>query len=362
MSVVVQDKILKDGIEQHYRYLLTEAALAKHNLLTGASELREFACGPCDRFWWKVVLITKAVSRCFNCRVKYDCLPRNQEFGIGRYICQNETCEHRTFYQRCHATQAVNCRNCNCWVYNPYIHPKFLKSKKKRKPVDPTAKQFEPPPPLVLIPAVPFYLHGYPVGYPPATLPLAERVPITTVKKKRVIHPSTPHDSTGSTIDTFLTQSVVSHLEVHVADPDSDSDEEIILPSDSGSSSDEDDDNTPVPTEDESEVEVSSEAPMHPSDSDSDSEDGHRKRVVGTDSSDSSSDSDTDEDEPPSEVGSDKLSSQASTALDSGLGTASNVETRSSIDSAKPLSTGSQGRLCHVRQVVDIILYCSYSF
>ena len=242
----------------------------------------------------------------------------------------------------------MNCTNCNDLVYNPYIHPRFQKSKQKRKPVDPTTKPFEPPPPnppQAMV--IPVYLPAYQIGYFLATLPPADRVPITRIKKKRVINPSTPHDSTGSTIDTFLTQTLASDLDVQVADLDSDSDEEIILPSDSDSSSDSDDDNsTFAQTEDESEVEVSSEVPMYPSDSDPDSDDDHprhRKREVGSDSSDSSSDSDTDKDEPPSEVGSDKLSSQASTTLDSGLGTASNVETRSSIDSAKPVSTGSQG-------------------
>ena len=348
MSKEAQDNILQDGIDPEKCYLLTEAALAKHNLLTGASELREFACGPCDHYWWRVVLITKPVSRCYGCGVKYDCLPREQEFGIGRYICQNKTCS-MMFYRRCHATQAVTCPNCNSLVYNPYIHPRFRRSKQERKPIDPTMKPFEPPPPTlpkIIVVQIPFYLHGYPLGYLPATLPFTGRAPVTR-KKKKVINPSTPHVSTGSTIDTFLTQSAISDLDVPVADPDSDSDEEVVCSDSSDSDSSSDDDSTPTQTEDE--LEVSSEAPTYPSDPDSDDDHPrHRKREVGSDSSDSSSDSDTDKDEPPSEVGSDKLSSQASTTLDSGLGTASNVETRSSIDSAKPISTGSQGRLCTV--------------
>ena len=327
MGEAVQDKILQGGKQP---YLLTEAALERHNLKTGATELREFACGPCDRFWWRVVLITKPVSRCLRCKVKYNCLPRQKEFGIGRYICQNKTCNQRSFFQRCEASQAMKCRNCNCLVYNPYIHPKFLKSRQERRPLDPQTKAFELPPPS----SIPL-----PTGVNPSlsagliTLPPSARVRITRVKKKNVINASTRHVSTGSTVDTFITQgtSVVSDLEVLV---DSDCDEDFIIQRDLDSSSD-DDDKTLIQAEDESEVEVDSEAPMHPSDSDPGSDEDRCKRVAGTDSSDSSSDSDRNEGRLSFEVSSEKLSSQASTILDSGIGTASNVDST---------STGSEGR------------------
>lgn len=300
------------------------------------------------------------MSTCHECKVKYDALPRHLEFGIGRYICQNETCDHRTFYQRCHATQDVRCFNCNDLVRYPYIHPKFRKSehKRKRKPLDPNAKPFVPPHPTVplLPPFIPPIIFYQQAAIPPqaAISPqLLQRNQAQTrkvrkkiVKKKMVINPSTPHVSTGSTIGTFLTQSMASDFDVDLQNPDSDSDEEVILPSsDSDSSSDEEKEPSTAScqSDDESEVEVDSMAPMYPSDSDSDSEgnegNDHRKRTVASDTSDSS---DTDEDDAtaPSESSSGKLSSQASTMPDSGIGTASDTDSMASVDGAKPVSIG----------------------
>ena len=274
-----QDEILKQGIESNF--LLTEDALAKHNLLTGASELREFACGRCDHYWWKVVLVTKAVSICYKCKIKLDALPRHLEFGIGRYICQNTTCDHRTFFGRCQATDVARCLNCNDLVRNPYIHPKFRKSKqkRKRKPLNPDAKPFKPPPPSVPYPPLPLPMYFDPY-YQQGPLPpplssssssssssscsVTRRTARTLIvaQKRNVINPSTPHVPTGSTIDTFLTQkTLASDVSVDIADSASVSSEEIILvSSDSDSSSDEEKESQPkcVLSDDESDVGVGS--------------------------------------------------------------------------------------------------------
>lgn len=232
-----QDKILKEGTESPY--LLTEAALKKHNIITGACVLREFACGPCDRYWWSVVPITKAVSKCHRCNVKYDALPLDKEFGIGRYICQNENCNNTFYRTRCEATQEQTCFNCKNVVRNPYIHPS-LRFIRQRKPLNPNVPAFVPPPPaqhwqqpLPIQRQIPYFglilptieigcdkekiskKNSEPTDISESTLATPEQsflvpAPIQTKQKKRVINASTPHFSTGSTVSTFLSQIAAS--------------------------------------------------------------------------------------------------------------------------------------------------------
>ena len=194
-------------LNEGHRFLLTEAALNKHNLLTGASELREFACGSCDHFWWRVVPRTKPVSRCRKCNERYDALPRDKEFGIGRYLCTE--CGH-SFNKKCTATDTFFCYNCKSEVRTPYIHPKFLPHSPptpktpKQPPVPIPQRQprlFIPP---VLIPQIQSQATQPPsVPYEPDK---SKSHASPKFKKKKVIHASTLHESTGSTISTILTQ------------------------------------------------------------------------------------------------------------------------------------------------------------
>ncbi len=118
-----QIKILEGtGVIDPGQPLLTEAVLRQHNLLHDLRELREFACLRCKHFWWRSVLIMKPVSTCNRCHKRYDALPRDKLFGIGRYICQNS----HTFFRFCHATLSYRCMKCYEMVYHPHIHPKYL--------------------------------------------------------------------------------------------------------------------------------------------------------------------------------------------------------------------------------------------
>lgn len=102
--------------------LLTEEALREHERLTLPKELRQFACRACKYIWWRVVLSVKAVSRCKHCNVIYNALPCNKEYGIGRFICPDEQCGN-VFFGRCHAKCKWKCYGCETVVSKPYIHP-----------------------------------------------------------------------------------------------------------------------------------------------------------------------------------------------------------------------------------------------
>ena len=109
---------------------LTIEALEKHDSkhMTGPCQLRQFGCGLCMHSWWHNVLKTKPVSRCNGGKCgnqRYDALPRQMEFGIGRFICPGPHCGRR-FFGHCEATTLLRCRKCGNYAM-PYIHPKWRK-------------------------------------------------------------------------------------------------------------------------------------------------------------------------------------------------------------------------------------------
>ena len=153
-------------------HLLTKEALRKHDIATGTCELREFACESCDNVWWRVVSIHKSVSRCNKCKIRYNALPRELEFGIGLFTCE---CG-KEFKSKCTAQTKCPCFDCHALVSKPFIHPKFNRATTDR----PRSR----------------HKHSCDecqgMGHCPTF--------------KKVIYPSTPHDSTGSTLSTFLSQ------------------------------------------------------------------------------------------------------------------------------------------------------------
>lgn len=152
-------------------YLLTKEALLKHDLLTGATELRQFACPTytCSHSWWTHVPRTKPISTCRYCQVCYNALDRDKEFGIGRFTC---ACYH-TFYARCEATEMKECFKCKKQTGPPYINPRF---KPRRGYSSVKSDSFSPP-----------------------------------------LNASTPYESTGSTIaPSFITENLGSDIFVCV--------------------------------------------------------------------------------------------------------------------------------------------------
>ena len=188
---------------------LTAKALEEHDLktTTGPLELRQFACLLCYHWWWRTVLKSKPVSRCrgeFCEGRRYDALPKNKEFGIGRLICPNETC-NRTFYAHCEATDYLKCRKCKTPT-KPHMHPKW----RKRRSLNPNAETFRPASREDTGP------HFNPVSKfeqddlsslealsldPPPTTAASTATP-----RRRIFNPSMPHVPTGNTISTFLSQ------------------------------------------------------------------------------------------------------------------------------------------------------------
>ena len=64
------------------------------------------------------------VSRCRECQIRYDDLPRQKEFGIGCFQCTKPACR-RVFFAKCVATDRLQCHKCKTLVKNPHIHPRW---------------------------------------------------------------------------------------------------------------------------------------------------------------------------------------------------------------------------------------------
>ena len=193
---------------------------------------------------------SKKVSRCRECHIRYDALPRDKEFGVGRFTCTKPSCK-RVFFAKCKATDILPCRKCMTIVKNPYIHPRWRKRSytpasrsrsRKGRSLNPSAAtfvprsqrrvepSFEPAPPLTLPSTgsssyLPSSTNKPQLGQAqsdPATTcsikPTAANSLVSPKKTTNVKNASRVHNSSGSTVSTFLTQ----------MDDGSDSDEVVL--------------------------------------------------------------------------------------------------------------------------------------
>ena len=150
-----------DRLSQSPPLPLTRKTLQEHDRQT-STEVRQFCCGPCHREWWRVVPSNKPVSRCKDCHIRYDAVPRDGEYGVGRFTCTNELCG-KVFYRRCRAFHGEFCPQCRAVVSEPHIHPKY---------------------------------NNY--------------IPTLFNSSWALVPDSTPHISTGSTVETWLSQTTAS--------------------------------------------------------------------------------------------------------------------------------------------------------
>lgn len=209
--------------------LLKEARLGRIN-----TTARLFACAPCDHYWWRRTPERKEVSKCHMCQVRYDPVPRDKEWGWALFKCPS--CQNE-FGGFCGMWQTSPCYKCHKMV-SPYCVQPPTKGHTRR--TTNTHRCNNPDcqcganltgGPGRRVQALPRQLFVVTDGDLRNTDPGSEAdydlsqaetgadvyyepLPETCVHPStrraqhlpKVIVASRPHDSSGSTVDTFLTQ------------------------------------------------------------------------------------------------------------------------------------------------------------
>uniref|UniRef100_A0A8C1W699 Shiftless antiviral inhibitor of ribosomal frameshifting n=1 Tax=Cyprinus carpio TaxID=7962 RepID=A0A8C1W699_CYPCA len=176
------------------------------------SVIHQFACESCDRDWWRRVPQRKRVSRCHRCKKKYDPVPANKMWGIAEFNCPNCL---RTFKGFGRMDGRSPCYGCRSAIFPSKILPprkrSMMPGPRRRNQHSCLAEdcynRMEP------------------------HVPGTECVhPLSRQKnrKPRVVYPSPAHISSGSTVNTCLSQGslIESINELILDDIEEESDED----------------------------------------------------------------------------------------------------------------------------------------
>ncbi|TRY90274.1 hypothetical protein DNTS_005127 [Danionella cerebrum] len=154
------------------------------------SVIHQFACESCDRDWWRRVPQRKRVSRCHRCKKKYDPVPDDKMWGIAVFNCPN--CA-RTFKGFGRMDGRSPCYGCRSAIYPTQILPPRRRNRtggpQQRNQhscfAEDCFNRMEP------------HVPGTECVHPRSR---------QKNRKPRVVFPSPAHFSSGSTVNTCLSQ------------------------------------------------------------------------------------------------------------------------------------------------------------
>ncbi|MBN3310163.1 RYDEN protein, partial [Amia calva] len=178
---------------------------AQRNLIP--SDTCQFACQHCDKDWWRRVPQRKKVSRCHRCKTKYDPIPPDKMWGIGDFHCPGCRRSFRGFGRMDVGSPCYTCHS--LLLPSQILPPRRGVVRRNRTPHSCCAED----------------CHNRQEPHVPGT----ECVhPHSRLKagKPRVVSPSAPHISTGSTVNTCLSQGSLAELYDLILDDIAEEDEE----------------------------------------------------------------------------------------------------------------------------------------
>ncbi|KAH3713456.1 shiftless antiviral inhibitor of ribosomal frameshifting protein homolog [Dreissena polymorpha] len=183
-----------------------------------SSEIRQFSCEPCSSAWWKKVSARKPVSKCTRCKKRKDALPREKEWGLAKFICP---CGHE--YHHFGAMDVRKLRNWNgsrlfgksrsvCFqCMQNLVEPVEILPPRKWRDVDTTESIPDRPrrrrvqPKDTHCSAYNCYLRYIPAETEPV-VPACVHPESLAQMSIYVLVDSANHISSGSTVDTFMSQ------------------------------------------------------------------------------------------------------------------------------------------------------------
>ncbi|KAL4226327.1 hypothetical protein ACF0H5_014310 [Mactra antiquata] len=162
------------------------------------ADVRQFGCKECNHRWWRKVPTRKMVSRCKHCKRSYKAIPKGQEYGWARFHCINCNRDFESYGMLDLSILHIGLRGKSqayclvCFgIYEPIkiIPPSMRNDRRRRRRYGHcTAYNCFSREPRDGIPVINFCVHPMSLG---------TNVPGIG---------SVTHNSTGSTVKTFLTQ------------------------------------------------------------------------------------------------------------------------------------------------------------